>query len=379
MLTSSRKSVILVDARFVSFLLVFASTTAMILSGTTTCTAAFRWNKHQPVHPDKSFSSLTMIIVGILWLVPVSTTSMDGCVSWIPKDDNKEKGPVVEEHSPKGRKKETNNWRFGVVDSTYCEQNRPECRQVAKMRHLYYRPISFLSSWFLQVPHQCSFLEQLRLDQSNINLCIQANLLSGNNNPCWFSSAATPASATSMDATAPGSESLLEYWTKPTSSSLIVCNLVGDGMCALYQTSYLYFPFHRTECRQVAKMPSLLPPDFFPSSLNGNNNPCWFSSAATPISTTSVDATAPASPEFFLECWTTPTFNNIVVIIVGSLQSCWRCHVCVYQVAAVWFDVNSTVIGEEGIDVLSEYVGEGEKVANLQATEGGMNFQDALQ
>jgi phosphoserine phosphatase len=46
----------------------------------------------------------------------------------------------------------------------------------------------------------------------------------------------------------------------------------------------------------------------------------------------------------------------------------------------VCFDVDSTVIDEEGIDVLAAYLGQGEAVAQLtlQAMEGGMKFQDAL-
>lgn len=46
----------------------------------------------------------------------------------------------------------------------------------------------------------------------------------------------------------------------------------------------------------------------------------------------------------------------------------------------VCFDVDSTVIQEEGIDVLAAYLGYGERVAALtkQAMEGGMKFQDAL-
>jgi phosphoserine phosphatase len=52
-----------------------------------------------------------------------------------------------------------------------------------------------------------------------------------------------------------------------------------------------------------------------------------------------------------------------------------------YTADAVCFDVDSTVIAEEGIDVLAEYLGQGEKVAalTLQAMEGGMKFQEALQ
>jgi phosphoserine phosphatase len=47
---------------------------------------------------------------------------------------------------------------------------------------------------------------------------------------------------------------------------------------------------------------------------------------------------------------------------------------------AVCFDVDSTVITEEGIDVLAEYLGQGREVAALTAAamEGGMAFQDAL-
>ena len=50
------------------------------------------------------------------------------------------------------------------------------------------------------------------------------------------------------------------------------------------------------------------------------------------------------------------------------------------QADCVCFDVDSTVINEEGIDVLAEFLGKGEKVASLtkQAMEGGMKFQDAL-
>ena len=51
-----------------------------------------------------------------------------------------------------------------------------------------------------------------------------------------------------------------------------------------------------------------------------------------------------------------------------------------YKADAVCFDVDSTVIAEEGIDVLAEYLGKGEEVSALtkQAMEGGMKFQDAL-
>lgn len=47
---------------------------------------------------------------------------------------------------------------------------------------------------------------------------------------------------------------------------------------------------------------------------------------------------------------------------------------------AVCFDVDSTVIAEEGIDVLAAFLGKGEQVSALTraAMEGGMPFQDAL-
>ena len=52
-----------------------------------------------------------------------------------------------------------------------------------------------------------------------------------------------------------------------------------------------------------------------------------------------------------------------------------------YTADAVCFDVDSTVINEEGIDVLADFLGKGEEVAALTAAamEGGMKFEDALQ
>jgi phosphoserine phosphatase len=51
-----------------------------------------------------------------------------------------------------------------------------------------------------------------------------------------------------------------------------------------------------------------------------------------------------------------------------------------FKADAVCFDVDSTVVSEEGIDVLAEYLGKGDAVAALtrQAMEGGMAFQEAL-
>ena len=75
--------------------------------------------------------------------------------------------------------------------------------------------------------------------------------------------------------------------------------------------------------------------------------------------------------------------------IVQALSSNNKQHVgndvsgAMYALATadcVCFDVDSTVIQEEGIDVLADYLGFGEQVAALtkQAMEGGLKFQDAL-
>lgn len=52
-----------------------------------------------------------------------------------------------------------------------------------------------------------------------------------------------------------------------------------------------------------------------------------------------------------------------------------------FSADAVCFDVDSTVIDEEAIDALAEYLGKGHEVAELtkQAMEGDTKFQDALQ
>jgi len=53
---------------------------------------------------------------------------------------------------------------------------------------------------------------------------------------------------------------------------------------------------------------------------------------------------------------------------------------CLRKADAVCFDVDSTVISEEGIDVLAEYCGAGDQVAELtrRAMGGSMLFQDAI-
>jgi phosphoserine phosphatase len=65
--------------------------------------------------------------------------------------------------------------------------------------------------------------------------------------------------------------------------------------------------------------------------------------------------------------------------LVGlNVASCMEAFV---NADCVCFDVDSTVIQEEGIDVLADFLGKGPAVATLtkQAMEGGMKFQDALQ
>lgn len=65
-----------------------------------------------------------------------------------------------------------------------------------------------------------------------------------------------------------------------------------------------------------------------------------------------------------------PLVGQNVDAAIGSLWSA----------DCVCFDVDSTVVNEEGIDVLADFLGQGEQVAAVtrQAMEGGMKFQDAL-
>lgn len=57
-----------------------------------------------------------------------------------------------------------------------------------------------------------------------------------------------------------------------------------------------------------------------------------------------------------------------------------RCKDILRAADTICFDVDSTVVSEEGINVLAEYCGVGEEVAAVtkKAMEGGMLFQDAL-
>lgn len=66
-------------------------------------------------------------------------------------------------------------------------------------------------------------------------------------------------------------------------------------------------------------------------------------------------------------------------LVVGNAVA--HAMYALYTADAVAFDVDSTVIAEEGIDVLADYLGMGEEVATLtrNAMEGSTKFQDALQ
>lgn len=66
--------------------------------------------------------------------------------------------------------------------------------------------------------------------------------------------------------------------------------------------------------------------------------------------------------------------------IIRAFSSIENTKLLLQKVQAVCFDVDSTVINEEGIDVLAEYKGVGEKVIELtkKAMGGSVKFEDAL-
>mmetsp|Transcript_20985 Transcript_20985/g.52056 ORF Transcript_20985/g.52056 Transcript_20985/m.52056 type:complete len:355 (+) Transcript_20985:145-1209(+) len=80
------------------------------------------------------------------------------------------------------------------------------------------------------------------------------------------------------------------------------------------------------------------------------------------------------TPEYLLESFESSSSSQIVGNSVGDAMY------ALYTADAVCFDVDSTVINEEGIDVLADFLGKGEEVAALTAAamEGGMKFEDAL-
>ncbi|KAG7344770.1 HAD-superfamily hydrolase [Nitzschia inconspicua] len=115
------------------------------------------------------------------------------------------------------------------------------------------------------------------------------------------------------------------------------------------------------------------------SSFANYGSVCRFSSAATaaPMDNNNTAATT-VSPESLLEHFQTTTKSSNNSMIGNNIGDAMY---ALYKADAVCFDVDSTVIAEEGIDVLADYLGKGEQVAALtkQAMEGGMKFQDALQ
>jgi phosphoserine phosphatase len=83
------------------------------------------------------------------------------------------------------------------------------------------------------------------------------------------------------------------------------------------------------------------------------------------------DSSTQMSPESLYETFSSSnTTGNAISDAMYSL----------YTADAVCFDVDSTVIAEEGIDVLAAYLGKGDAVAELtkSAMDGNTKFQDAL-
>jgi phosphoserine phosphatase len=80
------------------------------------------------------------------------------------------------------------------------------------------------------------------------------------------------------------------------------------------------------------------------------------------------------TPESLLESFQSSSKSELVGNSIGDAMY------ALYTADAVCFDVDSTVINEEGIDVLADFLGKGEEVAALTAAamDGGMKFEDAL-
>ncbi|OEU14473.1 phosphoserine phosphatase serb [Fragilariopsis cylindrus CCMP1102] len=100
----------------------------------------------------------------------------------------------------------------------------------------------------------------------------------------------------------------------------------------------------------------------------------FFTEMMRMISGSSEDENA-ETPESIMESFLEKTQNKDTV---GN--DVMEAMFALYEADAVCFDVDSTVINEEGIDVLAEFLGKGEEVAALTAAamDGGMKFQDAL-
>ena len=100
----------------------------------------------------------------------------------------------------------------------------------------------------------------------------------------------------------------------------------------------------------------------------------FFTEMMRMISGNSEDENA-ETPESIMESFLEKTQNKDTV---GN--DVMEAMFALYEADAVCFDVDSTVINEEGIDVLADFLGKGEEVAALTAAamDGGMKFQDAL-
>lgn len=87
---------------------------------------------------------------------------------------------------------------------------------------------------------------------------------------------------------------------------------------------------------------------------------------------TSTSTDAEISPDSLLESFSS---DQLLGNSIGDAMY------ALYKADAVCFDVDSTVINEEGIDVLADFLGKGEAVSKLTAAamEGGMKFEDALE
>lgn len=96
----------------------------------------------------------------------------------------------------------------------------------------------------------------------------------------------------------------------------------------------------------------------------------------------SFSSTTPASMAMMM----TPSGSEIMAALGKKDASAYvgnnveTAMACLANADAVCFDVDSTVIAEEGIDVLAAYLGKGDAVAALtkKAMEGSTKFQDAL-
>lgn len=80
------------------------------------------------------------------------------------------------------------------------------------------------------------------------------------------------------------------------------------------------------------------------------------------------------SPFFFYVCFSSPSVAS------DKSKNFAAAAQIIRDSQVICFDVDSTVIREEGIDELAKFCGKGEEVARLtkEAMKGSMTFQDAL-